>query len=528
MSHPVAPPTPQEVIRKLSIHSAAKPKITPPAGGLVSGTESDSDSVFSPDHASPSAHAASVSGSSSAPPPLSAIVERRGPAGGEDSEDDEDDNDAPFMAGDGDGDGDGPHKAGESDLRAGYLWKKGERRKNWKRRWFVLRPAHLAYYKTSAEYQLHRLLDLHEVHTCTPVSLKKHENTFGVVSAARTFYLQAETQEEMQAWVSALKDAKEALLATSTTTSLNAGTGAPAPPQPPPPPHGHGHGHGHTHAAPAPIPIPMARSRDVFHHAHAHAPAPVPPSPPSHGYRGGSGGGITSSDSEDGGLSSSPTSMPFSTSPSGQPAATATATATAKDASKATVIAGYIMKCGSKRRNWRKRWFVLNGEKLMYSGSHMDTKPHRQIPLSQILDAFEYDLPQHRAAPGQLGTGPSSVPAAVPRGAGDDVDGAHGKQTFKIVTTKRTLLLCAPSEEEEIRWLSAVRALIARRQDAGVVPGEKDKGSSKGPPVGGSEVGSHAAFVVGSGSGSGSGTKNRKDLGVTAGSVAEGAVSERP
>ena len=243
------------------------------------------------------------------------------------------------------------------------------RSQNWKRRWFVLRPAHLAYYKTSAEYQLHRLLDLHEVHTCTPVSLKKHENTFGVVSAARTFYLQAETQEEMQAWVSALKDAKEALLATSTTTSLTAGTGAPAPPQPQPQPHGHGH----THAAPAPIPIPMARPRDAFHHAHA--PVPVPPSPPSHGYRGGSGGGITSSDSEDGspnaarGLSSSPTSMPFSTSPSGKPAATATATA--KDASKATVIAGYIMKCGSKRRNWRKRWFVLNGEKLMYSGSHM-------------------------------------------------------------------------------------------------------------------------------------------------------------
>ena len=123
------------------------------------------------------------------------------------------------------------------------------------------------------------------------------------------------------------------------------------------------------------------------------------------------------------------------------------------------------------------------------------------------------------------------MPAAGPRGAGEDVDGGHGKQTFKIVTTKRTLLLCAPSQEEEIRWLSAVRALIARRQDAGVVPGEKDKdkgSSGKGPPVGGSEVGSHAPFVGGSGSGSGSGIKNRKDLGVAAGSVAEGAVSERP
>jgi hypothetical protein len=49
--------------------------------------------------------------------------------------------------------------------------------------------------------------------------------------------------------------------------------------------------------------------------------------------------------------------------------------------------------------------------------------------------------------------------------------GVESKHTFKIVTTKRTLVLCAPSEEESIKWLSAVRALIARRSEAGVVPG---------------------------------------------------------
>lgn len=45
----------------------------------------------------------------------------------------------------------------------------------------------------------------------------------------------------------------------------------------------------------------------------------------------------------------------------------------------------------------------------------------------------------------------------------DRGDGNGENYTFKVVTTKRSLLLCAPSEEEEIRWLSTVRALIARR-----------------------------------------------------------------
>lgn len=57
----------------------------------------------------------------------------------------------------------------------------------------------------------------------------------------------------------------------------------------------------------------------------------------------------------------------------------------------------------------------------------------------------------------------------------DDADGGTGKNTFKIVTTQRTLLLCAPTEEEEIKWLSAVRALIHRQRsgsgDHGAKPG---------------------------------------------------------
>ena len=255
--------------------------------------------------------------------------------------------------------------ADETVIKAGYLWKKGERRKvcgfnawnmtrqligetsqTWKKRWFVLRPAHLAYYKTSAEYQLLKILDLGEVHSCTAISLKKHAHTFGLVSPVRTFYLQANTQDDVNSWVKAIQDARETLMATSTVQS------APTPP----------------------IPIPGARRRSG-----SHPQAPVTPSPASHRSHLQS---VTSSSSEDASPSASRT---YSTSSQTRPVITSSpskALNMAKGPSK-IMISGYLMKCGSKRHNWRKRWFVLDGEKLVYSGSHMVSHP---------LHVFLYDI----------------------------------------------------------------------------------------------------------------------------------------
>jgi len=106
----------------------------------------------------------------------------------------------------------------------------------------------------------------------------------------------------------------------------------------------------------------------------------------------------------------------------------------------------------------------------------MDTKPHGQFPFNDILDTLEYDLqsPQRQYS----GT------ASSPQGYQADDDKTH---TFKIVTTKRTLLLCAPSEDDEIKWMGAIRALMARRTDSGLVPGQTklppSQGSSGVPQV---------------------------------------------
>jgi len=257
----------------------------------------------------------------------------------------------------------------ECAIKSGYLWKKGERRKvrdstsisflylhpriilanftqTWKKRWFVLRPAHLAYYKTSAEYELLRLLDLADVHSCTQIALKKHENTFGLVSAARTFYLQAKTQVELQEWIKALEDARQALMATSSHTSISGSIS---------------------------VPTVKPRSNSLS------APS-LSPSPPRHGTSHLQN--ITSSDSDEPSpqaLHAHPAlsrSQPVSVSP------TKSHFPASVDPAK-TVLSGYLMKCGSKRRNWRKRWFILNGEHLMYTGSHM-------VSVQQTLSLLSY------------------------------------------------------------------------------------------------------------------------------------------
>ncbi|OBZ72506.1 hypothetical protein A0H81_07622 [Grifola frondosa] len=354
----------------------------------------------------------------SAQPPLSSIAERRS-ASGEESEEDEEDEEGGWRA-------DAPDRErGAPDeivIKTGYLWKKGERRKvHVEEAWFVLRPAHLAFYKTSAEYKLLRLLDLNEIHSCTPVALKKQRHVRARVPHPHV---------------------------------LSAG-GSP------------GRGAGVAPAT-APIPIPGSPTTARAPFGASRLSSSPSQSPCAHQF--------TSSESDDA-SPNGPHSYPVS-SPSGPGCEVSTAskqTGAVKDASK-PVLSGYLMKCGSRRHNWHKRWFVLSGEKLIYCRSHMytgrtqDTKPHRQIPLSLILDALEYDLPPHRNNPNVSGP-PVVSPPQASSSAADEGDGTQGTHTFKVVTTKRTLLLCAPSEEEEIKWLSAVRALIARRSGQVWCPG---------------------------------------------------------
>jgi pleckstrin homology domain-containing family A member 1/2 len=241
--------------------------------------------------------------------------------------------------------------------------------KTWKKRWFVLRTEKLAYYKNEQEYKLLRLLDLRDIHSAITVSLKHHQNTFGIVTPTRTFYIQAPSAAERDTWVRRLNEVRARLkdsvdtppvldtgAATSsivsqattaaTTVPTTAATTTPA-------------RKATLRALATSLTPPSPNATSNF----PPSVSPTSPSPTAAGF------GITSSDSDD----------PFTaatTSPRPQKNKSGSALPDPKQQGiandpKKVVLSGYLMKCGSKRKNWRKRWFVLTSEKLVYAKSHM-------------------------------------------------------------------------------------------------------------------------------------------------------------
>jgi hypothetical protein len=116
----------------------------------------------------------------------------------------------------------------EKIIKSGYLKKKGEKRKVWKRRWFVFRPNRLSYYKNEKEYKLLKVIPLDDILSVynyndqqkyiqsintnksdsTPVSSKPQKqnlmNAFYVNTKERTYLLQAQSVDDRDQWIKAL------------------------------------------------------------------------------------------------------------------------------------------------------------------------------------------------------------------------------------------------------------------------------------------------------------------------------------
>ncbi|WVQ72917.1 hypothetical protein IAR50_002479 [Cryptococcus sp. DSM 104548] len=562
------PPNPAEIERKLSIRSIAPPSrsvdspkkprklshtLSQHPHPVLSGNESDSSiasSVPAAGLASPnlSVHPTSplLTPATTSVGGLSAIAERK--FGDEeidsmmDLEDVEEEEEEGAESGSEDGEGQAElerRMEGERVIRSGYLWKKQEKRRTWKKRWFVLRTGKLAYYKDNKEYSLKKVVDLTAIHTVALVDMKKHDHAFGIVVPKRTYFVKASTIGEVEEWVHDINEMRRRLSEkeeeergkrekseSQTHPPKVASMPIPAPRITPSglhaidtisPTNTSGSYFGdRTVASPQPMSSTNQTASSVFSPSSpidhnlttqfaklstGRSPSAQSalgqsrvPSGISSSARGASGStnrepsaSSVSSAGRAGNLSAVMAAPPVSSEDEDE-VESPEMTLAVIDPTK-VILQTYLMKQSRRRKDvWRKRYFTLTSGGLAYAKSHMDKQTQNIIPLTSILDALEViddssasdgndsdRLSAHgHTHPSHHPQSPASRPFMRGRlGSSTVSQEVHKKPShhrspeehiFRVITAKRTYHLCAPSEEDEIKWLAAVKALLERQR----------------------------------------------------------------
>ncbi|NXG09995.1 PKHA2 protein, partial [Sakesphorus luctuosus] len=135
--------------------------------------------------------------------------------------------------------------AGPPVLKSGFCVKQGNVRKSWKRRYFVLDEFSVSYYKCEQDKEPLRsilLKDICKTHECLVKSgdLLMRDNLFEIITSSRTFYIQADSPEDMHSWIRAITGAVQALktrpreMSFMRSTSMGRPGGSSAPSQPRP------------------------------------------------------------------------------------------------------------------------------------------------------------------------------------------------------------------------------------------------------------------------------------------------------
>ncbi|XP_062988834.1 pleckstrin homology domain-containing family A member 1 isoform X3 [Elgaria multicarinata webbii] len=102
------------------------------------------------------------------------------------------------------------HPPDNAVIKAGYCVKQGAVMKNWKRRYFQLDENTIGYFKSELDKEPLRIIPLKEVHKvqeCKQSDILLRDNLFEIVTTSRTFYVQADSPEDMHSWIKAISGA---------------------------------------------------------------------------------------------------------------------------------------------------------------------------------------------------------------------------------------------------------------------------------------------------------------------------------
>ncbi|CAG0907380.1 unnamed protein product, partial [Cyprideis torosa] len=122
---------------------------------------------------------------------------------------------------------------------------------------------------------------------------------------------------------------------------------------------------------------------------------------------------------------------------------------------------GWLWKSGPRTSDaWRRRWFTLDGRKLMYHELPLSAHPRGEIFVGHQLEGWSVWVPDmsNGLTEGTNGSAFPCPPAAVVSGKKN-----QPSSTFAFVfrTPERCFTLVADTVEDRDKWVRALEALIA-------------------------------------------------------------------
>lgn len=101
-----------------------------------------------------------------------------------------------------------------------------------------------------------------------------------------------------------------------------------------------------------------------------------------------------------------------------------------------SILSGYATKQGKKRKNWKKRYFVLDKTSLSYYDTAQDKQPIRTVPLIDIIEAKDVGGSHH----------------------------PHRQHLFELVTPDRTFNVQCETAADCSNWIKEINGLVSSPQ----------------------------------------------------------------
>lgn len=378
-------------------------------------------------------------------------------------------------------------------IRSGWLYKRGKR-KTWKKRWFVLRDSQLVYYKDDKEYKPKDIISTADIMAVAMLTDQHKPNHFAFFTPSKNYNLRADSTQDAEAWVEKLKQSLEyasqhvlssSFQRLSTLDEVEKDFGDPfntAPRKPITNRHSMmaGAGQAIVPALNQSANFPKRHSID-FSASPSHLASakqrsnmnissklPSPPGKTSFDNLGRSlesaGTGNTSyatnslfSGREEMAHSSCPSdhSSPIVLSNIAEPKPQLhnrqrselslrhnvvddyeeeehLETPLAPPKGEETILeTGHLLRLKKRYKHWRNQWVALSNERLVFYKNEKSKSPVKVIPIENLIDVVELDAM------------------------------SKSKQyCMQLITPEKRIRFCALSEEDLIRWLASIKAVI--------------------------------------------------------------------